>query len=83
MFFPDVFPDEFKTHGTVSLYFETTTVITLVLLGQLLEARAHSQTSGAIKIVKLTTEATLVIDGGDKIISIHDIKGRSTSCQTR
>jgi Cu2+-exporting ATPase len=32
------------------LYFEATTVIlTLVLLGQLLEARAHSQTSGAIK----------------------------------
>jgi Cu2+-exporting ATPase len=51
-FFPAIFPDEFKTHnGTVSLYFEATTVIlTLVLLGQLLEARAHSQTSGAIKI---------------------------------
>ncbi|MFE3869966.1 heavy metal translocating P-type ATPase [Flavobacterium sp. ZS1P70] len=78
MFFPDVFPDEFKTHnGTVSLYFEATTVIlTLVLLGQLLEARAHSQTSGAIKeLLKLApTEATLVIDGADKVISIHDIK---------
>ncbi|WP_298117456.1 heavy metal translocating P-type ATPase [Flavobacterium sp.] len=78
MFFPDVFPSEFKTeHGTVLLYFEATTVIlTLVLLGQLLEARAHSQTSGAIKeLLKLApTEATLVTDGGDKIISIHDIK---------
>ena len=78
MFFPDVFPSEFKTeHGTVLLYFEATTVIlTLVLLGQLLEARAHSQTSGAIKeLLKLApTQATLVIDGGDKIISIHDIK---------
>ena len=51
MFFPSIFPSEFKTeHGTVLLYFEATTVIlTLVLLGQLLEARAHSQTSGAIK----------------------------------
>ncbi len=78
MFFPDIFPSEFKTeHGTVLLYFEATTVIlTLVLLGQLLEARAHSQTSGAIKaLLKLApTEATLVADGGDKVISIHDIK---------
>jgi Cu2+-exporting ATPase len=41
LFFPDVFP-EFKTEmGTVHLYFEATTVIlTLVLLGQLLEAKA-------------------------------------------
>jgi Cu+-exporting ATPase len=78
MFFPDIFPNEFKTEtGTVLLYFEATTVIlTLVLLGQLLEARAHSQTSGAIKeLLKLApTEATLVIDGSDKVISIHDIK---------
>jgi Cu2+-exporting ATPase len=78
MFFPNIFPSEFKTeHGTVLLYFEATTVIlTLVLLGQLLEARAHSQTSGAIKeLLKLApTEATLVLDGSDKVISIHDIK---------
>lgn len=78
MFFPDIFPSEFKTeHGTVLLYFEATTVIlTLVLLGQLLEARAHSQTSGAIKeLLKLApTEATLVSEGSDKVISIHDIK---------
>ena len=77
LFFPDIFPAEFKTHsGHVGLYFEATTVIlTLVLLGQLLEARAHSQTSGAIKeLMKLApTEATLVQDGEDKIISIHDI----------
>jgi len=40
MFFPAIFPDEFKTEsGTVLLYFEATTVIlTLVLLGQLEEA---------------------------------------------
>ncbi|MFV8341709.1 heavy metal translocating P-type ATPase [Flavobacterium sp. XS2P39] len=78
MFFPDIFPKEFRTHsGSVSLYFEATTVIlTLVLLGQLLEARAHSQTSGAIKeLLKLApTEAILVVAGRDKIISIHDIK---------
>ena len=78
MFFPSIFPNEFKTEtGAVLLYFEATTVIlTLVLLGQLLEAKAHSQTSGAIKeLLKLApTEATLVIDGNDKVISIHDIK---------
>ena len=78
MFFPSIFPNEFKTaQGTVLLYFEATTVIlTLVLLGQLMEAKAHSQTSSAIKeLLKLApTEATLVIDGKDTVISIHDIK---------
>ena len=47
-----------KLHeGNVFVYFEATTVIlTLVLLGQLLEARAHSQTSGAIKeLLKIST----------------------------
>lgn len=78
LFFPEIFPHEFKNHsGHVGLYFEATTVIlTLVLLGQLLEARAHSQTSGAIKeLLKLApTEATLIVGGEDKRISIHDIK---------
>ena len=78
MFFPEIFPSQFKTEtGTVFVYFEATTVIlTLVLLGQLLEAKAHSQTSGAIKeLLKLTpTEATLVTPEGDKTISIHNIK---------
>ena len=51
MLFPDIYPPDFKTkNDNVFVYFEATTVIlTLVLLGQLLEARAHSQTSGAIK----------------------------------
>ena len=49
--FPNIFPDQFKTDaGTVHIYFEAATVIlTLVLLGQLLEARAHSKTNSAIK----------------------------------
>ena len=78
MLFPEVFPQDFKTSdGNVFVYFEAATVIlTLVLLGQLLEARAHSQTSGAIKellkLVPLT--ATLVADGGDRIIAIDKIK---------
>ena len=53
-----------------------TVIITLVLLGQLLEAKAHSRTSGAIKeLLKLVpSEATLLINGEEKIISIDDIK---------
>ncbi|HEY9170581.1 MAG TPA: heavy metal translocating P-type ATPase [Lutibacter sp.] len=78
LLFPDVFPQEFKSDiGAVDLYFEATAVIlALVLLGQLLEARAHSKTSGAIKeLLKLApSEATLVVDGEDKIVSIHSIK---------
>lgn len=77
LLFPEYFPKEFKHHGTVSLYFEATVVIlTLVLLGQLMEAKAHGQTNKAIKeLLKLApTEATLVIDGKDQVISIHDIK---------
>ena len=78
MLFPSFFPNEFKTEsGTVHLYFEATTVIlTLVLLGQLLEAKAHSQTSGAIKaLLKLApTESTIIINGISSKIFIHDIK---------
>jgi Cu2+-exporting ATPase len=77
LLFPDYFPAEFKHHGSVALYFEATAVIlTLVLLGQLMEAKAHNQTNSAIKeLLKLApTEATLVLEGVDKVISIHDIK---------
>jgi len=78
LLFPNIFPEQFKTEsGTVFVYFEAVTVIlTLVLLGQLLEAKAHSQTSGAIKeLLKLApSEATLVTDNGDKVVSIHAIK---------
>jgi Cu2+-exporting ATPase len=46
----------------------------LVLLGQLLEAKAHSKTSGAIKeLLKLAYWGNFSDDGKDKVISIHDI----------
>jgi Cu2+-exporting ATPase len=77
VFFPDIFPDEFKTgHGSVTLYFEATTVIlTLALLGQLLEAKAHTRTNSAIKeLLRLSpTEATRVINGKDEKVSVHAI----------
>jgi Cu+-exporting ATPase len=49
--FPDIFPHSFRGHGdTVPVYFEAAAVITtLVLLGQVLELKARSQTSSALK----------------------------------
>ena len=48
---PGIFPEAFRSHrGEVALYFEAATVIvTLILLGQVLELRARSQTSAAIQ----------------------------------
>lgn len=47
---PDVFPSSFVTMGRVSVYFEAAAVIiSLTLLGQILELKARSQTSAAIK----------------------------------
>ena len=48
--FPGLFPDSFKHHGQIDLYFESAAVITvLVLFGQWLEARARSKTGKAIQ----------------------------------
>lgn len=78
VFFPGMFPDEFKTgHGSVTLYFEATTVIlSLALLGQLMEAKAHTRTNSAIKeLLRLSpTEATRVINGKDEKVSVHAIR---------
>jgi len=47
---PGVFPPEFASMGRVSVYFEAAAVIiSLTLLGQMLELKARSQTSAAIK----------------------------------
>ena len=48
---PGLFPDSFRTHGgQLAVYFEAAAVIvTLVLLGQVLELRARSRTSAAIR----------------------------------
>jgi len=47
---PGIFPESFRRHGEVDLYFEAAAVITtLVLLGQLIEAKARSRTGQAIK----------------------------------
>ncbi len=47
---PDLFPEGFRMHGSVEPYFDTAVVVTaLVLLGQVLELRARSRTSAALK----------------------------------
>src|SRR6516165_7170725 len=47
---PGIFPESFRQHGEIGLYFEAAAVITtLVLLGQLIEAKARSRTGQAIK----------------------------------
>ncbi|MBI1760851.1 MAG: heavy metal translocating P-type ATPase [Acidobacteria bacterium] len=50
---PGIFPASFRGHGgVVPVYFEAAAVITtLVLLGQVLELRARSQTSSALKLL--------------------------------
>ncbi|WP_083438444.1 copper-transporting P-type ATPase [Caldimonas brevitalea] len=47
---PQLFPASFMAHGRIGVYFEAAAVIiSLTLLGQMLELRARSQTSAAIK----------------------------------
>ena len=47
---PNAFPVTFASHGRIGVYFEAAAVIvSLTLLGQILELRARSQTSAAIK----------------------------------
>ena len=78
LLFPGFFPDQFKGEtGAVHVYFEAATVIlTLVLLGQLLEARAHSKTNNAVKeLLKLApNKAIKVVDGEEVEVSIDDIE---------
>tara|TARA_R100000306_G_scaffold17268_1_gene21264 strand:+ start:6563 stop:9103 length:2541 start_codon:yes stop_codon:yes gene_type:complete len=78
MLVPDFFPAQFKTEsGTVHVYFEAATVIlTLVLMGQVLEARAHSKTNSAVKeLLKLApNKAIRVVDGQEEEIAIDQIQ---------
>ena len=76
--FPDFFPAQFKTDfGAVHVYFEAATVIlTLVLMGQVLEARAHSKTNSAVKeLLKIApNKAVRVVDGTEEEVAIDKIE---------
>ena len=72
LFFPNLIPHEFlKNHHETPLYFEAVSVIlTLVILGQMLEAKAHQKTGNAIKELMnlVPLEAHLIKDSTEKSI---------------
>lgn len=74
---PGVFPESFKEHGEVGLYFEAAAVITvLVLLGQLLEAKARSRTGEAIQaLIGLAPKtAHRLRDGKEEDVPVDEIQ---------
>lgn len=74
---PGAFPEQFKdASGNVHLYFEAAAVIlTLVILGQVLELRAHSKTNSAIKaLLNLVPSVARVIrDGEETEIPLEEV----------
>lgn len=78
LFFSDIFPLEFKSDdGTVPVYFEAAgVIITLVLLGQVLELKARSRTNIAIKMLLdlVPSKALRIIDNKEELIDVEDIK---------
>jgi P-type Cu+ transporter len=79
MLFPDWFPASFReAGGTVGVYFEAAAVIvTLVLLGQVLELRARSRTGAAIKaLLGLAPKLARRIaeDGSESDVPLEQVK---------
>jgi Cu+-exporting ATPase len=76
---PGIFPASFRSHGgEIGLYFEAAAIITtLVLLGQVLELRARSQTSSAIKaLLGLAPKTARRIEsaGTERDVPIDEVK---------
>ena len=69
---PGVFPDSFRMGGEVAVYFEPAAVIVaLVLLGQVLELRARSNTSAAIKsLLGLTPKTARRVEADQREVDI-------------
>src|SRR5580700_3591624 len=76
--FPGIFPSSFRTNGEIPLYFEAASAITaLILLGQVLELRARSHTSAAIRsLLKLSPKTARLIgtDGTEMDVPIESIE---------
>ena len=75
---PGLFPDSFRGHrGTIAVYFEAAAVIvTLVLLGQVLELRARGRTGAAIRALLTLAPATarrLRDDGAEVDVPLSDV----------
>ncbi|HEX9188727.1 MAG TPA: HAD-IC family P-type ATPase, partial [Vicinamibacteria bacterium] len=76
---PGAFPGSFRGHdGEVGRYFESAAVIvTLVLMGQVLELRARQRTSGAIKALlglAPKTARRLAADGSEADVPLDDVR---------
>ncbi len=84
LFVPGIFPEAMRDahSGIVPAYFEAAAVITtLVLLGQVLELRARSQTSSAIKeLLRLAPETATVVadDGTEEVIDLRHVLAGQT-----
>ena len=79
LFFPTLFPINLQGEGgTVPVYFEVAgVIITLVLLGQVLELRARSRTNVAIKMLLNLVPSTAIRINNDKteeLIDVEDIQ---------
>ncbi len=73
LLFPTLLPEAFKMNGMVPLYFESAAVITtLVLLGQVLELRARSQTNSAVKsLLSLAPNTALRVNTQGEEQEVH------------
>ena len=74
---PGIFPESFRQHGEVGLYFEAAAVITtLVLLGQMLEAKARSRTGAAIQALLGLAAKTAhrVRDGKEEDVPVDEVR---------
>ncbi|MDP6456477.1 MAG: heavy metal translocating P-type ATPase [Candidatus Marinimicrobia bacterium] len=77
--FPDIFPAAFRgLGGEVAVYFEAAAmIITLVLLGQVLELKARDKTSGAIKaLLGLAPKRARIVreDGTEEDIPLEQVQ---------
>ncbi|RZJ36863.1 MAG: copper-translocating P-type ATPase, partial [Chryseobacterium sp.] len=77
LLFPQILPHELSHGDSVPLYFESVCVIlTLVIMGQMLEAGAHQKTGKAIEaLMNLSPEtANLIINENEKKIALSEVK---------
>jgi P-type Cu+ transporter len=77
MLVPGIFPRTMQHEGKVGIYFESASVIVvLVLLGQVLELRARRRTGSAIKALLNLAPPTArqVVPGGDHEVPLEQVK---------
>jgi Cu+-exporting ATPase len=79
VFAPGIFPQEFRAHGgAVGTYFEAAAVIvTLVMLGDVLQLRAMGQTSQAVRdLLRLAPNLAWRVreDGAEEQVKLEDVK---------